>query len=136
MAKKIDITYEQLMAMDETTLDKFCETNGIYADYAAICEREEPHKVYPKVLKPMKKPTPAQVKKHPELLAAYEKGKAEGKMTYQRDKTQTPKIVYKPISFFSVKQAIAFEVLKLKKADTAEKGETFRERVARKAQNL
>lgn len=132
MAKKINITFDELMAMDEETFDKFCETNGIYAEYAAICEREEPHKIYPKVLKPMKKPSPAQVKKNPKLAEAYN----PDKLTWQSDKTKTPKIVYKPISFFSTKQAVAFEVLKLEKAKPAAKKETFRERAARKAQNL
>lgn len=133
--KKIDITFEEVMAMNEKEFDNFCEKEGIYAEYAKYCEDEVPVKVYPKVLKPMKRPTPAQVKKNPKLLTAYEKGKAEGKMTWQTDKSQTPKIVYRPISFFEVKTRIAFDVLKLKKASPVKK-ETFREKAMRKAQNL
>lgn len=124
MAKKVSITYKQLMNMKEDEFFSFVEAGGYAAVVADIVLRKTPQKVYPKVLKPMKKPTPAQVKKNPKLAEAY----SPDKLTLQADKTATPKVVMKPITFFEVKCAFAEEVLKLAKTEPKKK-ETFRDKL-------
>ena len=133
--KKPAISFEALMNLLEDDFIDFCERNGYMAELNEIASRDTEQKVYPKVLKPMKKPTPAQVKKNPACLEAYKKGMEEGKMTWQADKTQKPRIVLKPITFFEVKAAFATEVLKLEKKAPVEVKDTFRGRIAKRAQN-
>ena len=123
MAKKVNITYKQLMNMKEDDFLSFVEAGGYAAVVADICARKTAQKVYPKVLKPMKKPTPAQIKKNPKLAEAYN----PNKLTPQADKTATPVVKMKPITFFEVKTAFAEEVLKLPKTEP-KKTDTFRDK--------
>ena len=128
-SKKPAISFEALMNLKENEFIDFCEKNGYMAELDEIAGRSTEQKVYPKILKPMKKPSPAQLKKNPKLADTYD----ANKMTPQADKTQKPSIVLKPITFFEVKTAFAKEVLKLEPKPTTK--ETFRDRIAKRAQN-
>ena len=108
MAKKVNITYKQLMAMKEADFLAFVENGGYASVVADIATRKTPQKVYPRVKK--------------------ESAKKPGKFTYQADKTATPVVKMKPITFFEVKTAFADEVLKLPRAEKKQK-ETFRDKL-------
>lgn len=112
MAAKM--TFDKLMNMKEDEFITYVSKAGKMAELNEIAARTTKQKQYPKVLKPSRK--------------------VEGKMTYQADKTQKPKIVEKPITFFEVKTAFAKEVLKLEKKVKEDKP-TFRDRIAAAAQN-
>lgn len=108
MAKKVNMTYKQLMAMKQDDFFAFVDAGGYASVVAEIAARKTAQNVYPKVKK--------ESKKHP------------GKMTYQADKTATPVVKMKPITFFEVKTAFADEVLKLPRTEKKQK-ETFRDKL-------
>ena len=108
------MTFDKLMKMKEDEFIAYVAKAGKMAELDEIAGRTTKQKKYPKVLKESKK--------------------IPGKMTYQADKTATPKIVSKPITFFEVKTAFAKEVLKLEKKVKEDKL-TFRDRIAAAAQN-
>ena len=116
MATKKLPTFNAIMAMDEEAFHSFVDAHGHAENIKLIAVRYTEQKVYPKVLKPMKYDS-----KHPERYNP-------DKLTYQADKTKTPTIVQKPITFFEIKSAYCEEVLGLQKV-VKEKKETFRDRI-------
>lgn len=108
------MTFEKLMKMKEDEFISYVEKAGKMAELNEIAGRTTKQKKYPKVRKESKT--------------------IPGKFTYQADKTASPKIVSKPITFFEVKTAFAKEVLKLEKKVKQDKP-TFRDRIAAAANN-
>lgn len=100
-------TFEEVMKMKEEPFFAYVAANSHSEAIKPILRRKTEQKSYPRVLKPSKK--------NPD------------KMTYQADKTKQPKITRRPITFFEVKAAYCFEILKMEKLPEKEK-DTFRTR--------
>jgi len=103
------ITYAEIMKMKEADFLAFVEAKGHKEQVKEIASLESEQKVYPRV-----------------KVWNEEKGK----YTYKADKTQTPKIVIRPITFFELKTTYAEKVLKLEKAAPKNK-DNFRSRIAK-----
>ena len=125
MAKK-QISILSVMKMSENDFFDFVAANGHAEQVKQIAARKTEQKKYPKVLKE-RKPLSKKDSKDEKKVAAYNENPT--KKTWQSDKSKTPKIIIKPITFYEVKAAYCEEVLKLAKKED-EKKETWRDRLA------
>ena len=106
MAKKVNITFKELMAMKRPDFEAFVIDNGYAAALAPILARKYQQKVYPrkKVLN--------------------EKKNAKTEYVFVADYDKPPVVKMKKITFFEAKALFAKEVLHLEPAEK-EKAPTF-----------
>lgn len=106
MAKKVNITFQQLMKMKRAEFEAFVIDGG-YADaFAPYLAKKYPQEVYPR-------------KKVPN-----EKENAQTKFVFVADYDKPPVVKMKKITFFEAKALFAKEVLHLEPAEK-EKKPTF-----------